>query len=113
MRLLKIQNGGCRIVEYLGSDIPPYAILSHTWGPDVGEVTFEDMVNGTANSKDGNSKIVFCRERAVKDGLHYLWVDTCCIDKSSSAEIQEAVNSMFQWFQMRVDVMYTYPMLVL
>ncbi|KAF2030922.1 hypothetical protein EK21DRAFT_100063 [Setomelanomma holmii] len=35
---------------------------------------------------------------AFKRGRHYLWCDTCCIDKSSSAELSEAVNSMYEYY---------------
>jgi hypothetical protein len=34
----------------------------------------------------------------LEHGFNYVWIDTCCIDKSSSAELQEAVNSMFKWY---------------
>jgi hypothetical protein len=55
---------------------PPYAILSHTWGEN--EVTFEDMQNGKASEKlEGYSKILNCAKQARKDGLNYIWVDTC------------------------------------
>jgi hypothetical protein len=80
-------------------DIPEYAILSHTWGADTEEVTFGDLMDGTGKSKAGYEKIRFCGEQARRDGLQYFWVDTCCIDKSSSAELQEAINSMFRWYQ--------------
>ncbi len=62
------------------SHIPPYAILSHTWGADSEEVTFNDFANGSARSKSGFEKIKFCGEQAEHDGLRYFWVDTCCID---------------------------------
>lgn len=26
-------------------------------------------------------------------------IDSCCIDKSSSAELTEAINSMFKWYR--------------
>jgi hypothetical protein len=48
--------------------------------------------------KSSYSKISFCGKQAAKDGLQFIWVDTCCIDKSSSAELQEAINSMFRWY---------------
>ena len=79
--------------------IPRYAILSHTWGPDTEEVSFKDMVDGAAMSKSGYEKIQFCGEQARRDGLQYFWIDTCCIDKSSSTELQEAINSMFCWYR--------------
>ena len=64
-----------------------------------GEVTFKDMGDGNATSKAGFDKIRFCGEQARCDGLQYFWVDTCCIDKSSSAELQEAITSMFHWYR--------------
>ena len=99
MRLLHIGKGGAvRLVELHG-DIPPYAILSHTWGSDGDEVSFRDMESKKGTEKLGYRKIRFCSDQAVKDGLQYFWVDTCCIDKSSSAELSEAINSMFRWYQ--------------
>ncbi|PQE14281.1 hypothetical protein CJF31_00006831 [Rutstroemia sp. NJR-2017a BVV2] len=79
-------------------DIPEkYAILSHRWG--VEEVTFKDLTDGTSKGKAGYSKIQFCGEQAKRDGLQYFWVDTCCIDKTNAVELQEAINSMFRWYQ--------------
>jgi hypothetical protein len=89
-----------QILEFFGKGIPPYVILSHTWGDD--EVTFQDMRNGQARSKQGFAKITRCCEEAVKDGIEYAWVDTCCIDKASSSELSEAINSMFQWYRLAV-----------
>lgn len=81
------------------NNIPPYAILSHTWGRDGEEVTFKDLEDGTRKDKFGYEKLRFCGRQAKKDGLNYFWVDTCCIDKSSSAELTEAINSMFKWYR--------------
>jgi hypothetical protein len=47
------------------------------------------------------------RSRAAAWGFEYVWVDTCCIDKTSSAELSEAINSMFSWYQ-KADVCYVY-----
>jgi hypothetical protein len=56
----------------VGDDIiPPYAILSHTWGKDIEEVTFNDLKNGTAEAKASYGKIQFCGEQAKEDGLNY------------------------------------------
>lgn len=86
---------------------PKYAILSHTWGDE--EVTYEDMrVNReSAESKAGYQKIRGCAWQTLEDGLEYFWIDTCCIDKSSSAELSEAINSMFRWYQ-KAEVCYAY-----
>jgi hypothetical protein len=99
MRLLTLEDDGeFGFIERLGDQIPEYAVLSHTWGQDEDEVTYRDMTNGTGKDKAGYRKIHFCAKQAAKDGLQYFWVDTCCIDKSSSLEVQEAINSMYRWF---------------
>ncbi|KAM7182559.1 truncated HET-R [Rhypophila sp. PSN 637] len=101
MRLLERDpTGEFRLTKHLPNDkIPPYAILSHTWGDE--EVVFRDLAGGTAKNKNnaGYSKIQFCGEQAERDGLRYFWVDTCCIDKSDAGELQHALNSMFQWYR--------------
>jgi hypothetical protein len=92
--------------EFIGSQIPPYAILSHTWEDD--EVTLRDLVPVTGeppsptalDQKSGYRKIQrTCAQALLRGGLDYAWVDTCCIDKSSSAELTEAINSMFGWYR--------------
>ena len=99
MRLLVDQGHGTLIlVEYHDADIPEYVILSHTWGADGEEVTYNDLIKGTGKNKSGYKKIEFCRQQAVIDRLQHFWVDTCCIDKSSSTELSEAINSMFRWY---------------
>lgn len=98
MRLLRYNNNGdFSLTENLECDIPKYAILSHRWGAE--EVTFKDLIDGTGKSKAGYNKIRFCGEQAKRNGLQYFWVDTCCIDKSNSTELQEAITSMFRWYQ--------------
>jgi hypothetical protein len=100
MRLLEFEdNGEFSLTEFHGDSIPTYAALSHTWGPDGDEVTFKELLKGTGKGKIGYKKIIFCGEQARIDGLRYVWVDTCCIDKASSAELTEAVNSMFRWYR--------------
>lgn len=91
--------------EFLGDNTPKYAILSHRWLD--GEVSLKDMQDGTATTKAGYSKIKQCCAQAIKDDLKYAWVDTCCIDKSSSADLNEAVNSMYKWYQ-GATVCYAY-----
>jgi hypothetical protein len=90
MRLLNAQT---KQFEEFFDKTPPYAILSHTWGSN--ELTFKQMEqSGYIPSR----KIDGCCEQALKDDLMYVWVDTCCIDKSSSAELSEAINSMYAWY---------------
>jgi hypothetical protein len=102
MRLLKRQSNGCFSLteNLLDKDISryPYAILSHRWGDASKEVTFEDIENGSGQDKAGYEKIIFCAEQAAKDGLNYIWVDSCCIKKSSDPELSEAINSMYRWY---------------
>jgi hypothetical protein len=90
--------------DLIGDKIPAYAILSHTW-KEGQEVTFADLkdidnaVDVDTQRKEGYQKIRFCAQQAKRDGLDYFWVDTCCIDKTNSQELQEAINSMFCWYQ--------------
>jgi len=100
MRLLRIEpDDTFSLVEYFKKDIPPYAILSHTWGADSEEVTYKDLVEGKATLKIGYKKLHFCGKQASLDGLDHFWVDSCCIDKASSAELSEAITSMFRWYR--------------
>jgi hypothetical protein len=100
MRLLQINgDGDLSLVEYFGSDIPRYAILSHTWGADDDEISFKDVKKNRARSKpSGYHKVRFCGEQALRDGIHFFWVDTCCIKQESSQEVGEAINSMYRWY---------------
>ena len=101
MRLLEWKSDGeFGLTRDFGDHVPPYAILSHTWGADIEEVTFRDLVDGIGESKAGYGKIRFCGEQARSEGLQYFWVDTCCIDKSNAAELVEAINSIFRWYRM-------------
>jgi hypothetical protein len=102
MRLLRRNDGGkLRLTEDLPSNkvIPPYAILSHTWGGDNEEVTFEDLANDAGTEKPGYEKVRFCEEKAMQDNLEYFWIDTCCINKENKAELSHAINSMFYWYR--------------
>lgn len=93
--------------EFVGVDIPRYAILSHTWVKGE-EVTFSEMRNPDAVLPEaGWLKIEETCIWAARDRLKYAWVDTCCIDKSSSAELSEAINSMFRWYK-RAEVCYVF-----
>ncbi|KAI4182274.1 MAG: hypothetical protein L6R41_006083 [Letrouitia leprolyta] len=74
-----------------------YCILSHTWGEE--EVTFHDIQREDRSRKQGFKKIQKACELASREGHEYIWIDACCIDKSSSAELSEAINSMYMWYQ--------------
>jgi hypothetical protein len=97
MRLINCTT--LQLEEFFGSNVPPYAILSHTWGDE--EVSFVDLPLDqlTTIARAGYRKIAFTCTQAIRDGLNYAWVDTCCIDKRSSSELSEAINSMFAWYR--------------
>ncbi|KXJ84731.1 heterokaryon incompatibility protein-domain-containing protein [Microdochium bolleyi] len=101
MRLLKTSD--LQFEEHHGSEIPEYAILSHRWCEP--ELSYQDMCriieHGIVPHEPRTSsyhKIMNCRAQARRSGHGYIWADTCCIDKTSSAEYQEAINSMGQWY---------------
>ena len=98
MRLLKYVDGKISLTKDLNHNIPPYAILSHTWGPDEKEVTYRDLIAGAGEDKAGYEKIRFCAKQAARDNLQHFWIDACCIDKANNTELHEAINSMFRWY---------------
>ncbi|VTO93930.1 unnamed protein product [Fusarium graminearum] len=104
MRLINVDT--LEMQEFFEPTIPPYAILSHRWGADNEEVSFSDITDGLTQ-KTGMAKLKGCCKQAKKDKLDYVWIDTCCINKESSKELDEAINSMFQWYR-RASVCYTY-----
>ncbi|KAK0710236.1 heterokaryon incompatibility protein-domain-containing protein [Lasiosphaeria miniovina] len=95
MRLVNVATG--KFEELAGS--PEYAILSHTWGDN--ELAFEDIACDHVQTQNSYSKIRGTIKQARRRNIHYVWIDTCCIDKRSSAELSEAINSnsMFQWYK--------------
>ncbi|KAF9894633.1 hypothetical protein FE257_006521 [Aspergillus nanangensis] len=84
---------------------PRYAILSHTWGDPKEEITFHDMNLWATGQIPKGPKIIGWQKinkscgKALEYNCDYIWIDTCCIDKSSSAELQEAINSMFSYYK--------------
>ncbi|KAK3080583.1 hypothetical protein LTS18_015131 [Coniosporium uncinatum] len=98
MRLLERRPDSDLVLrKFSGIDLPAYVILSHTWGKE--EVSFQVVEAGTGKDKAGWKKIDFCARQAGADGLRYIWVDTCCIDKKNAVELSAAINSMFRWYQ--------------
>ena len=86
---------------------PKYAVLSHTWGDN--EVVYSDLVNSleSASQRPEFAKVRFTAQQALEDGLDYIWVDTCTIDKSSSADLSESINSMYKIYK-NAQVCYVY-----
>lgn len=100
MRLLRTNlKDGLRLESFDNTrSIPKYAILSHTWDKD--EVLFEHIGHMMqARRLKGFKKLEGCCTRAKQDGFDYVWIDTCCINKTSSEELSEAINSMFSWYK--------------
>jgi hypothetical protein len=108
MRLLDVSTH--QLVACNDDQPPSYAVLSHTWGMPIEEVSFQEVQASTTKlsadpkpltwtTKSGWLKIQHACAEALRLGYQYLWVDTCCIDKSSSAELQEGINSMFRWYE--------------
>ncbi|KAJ8488926.1 hypothetical protein ONZ51_g3245 [Trametes cubensis] len=117
MWLLDTSNGKlCYIADPSQEN---YAILSHVWITGK-EQSFQDLqrlhelstteaLHDRASRLAGRTprsvlykaseKIRECCAFARVRGYRWLWVDTCCIDKTSSAELSEAINSMYQWYQ--------------
>jgi hypothetical protein len=84
--------------EFESAETPPYAILSHTWTN--GEITYQDLANERKAGKEaGYAKLDNGCKVAAAAGFDYLWLDTCCIDKTNNVELSEAINSMFQWYK--------------
>ncbi|KAF1849020.1 HET-domain-containing protein, partial [Cucurbitaria berberidis CBS 394.84] len=98
MRLLNRKTG--KLEYFPDRPYPRYAILSHTWGPTGTEITFRDMEEGRESSKqESYEKLKNTCAQAEADDIDYVWIDNFCIDKESSAELSESINSMFIWYQ--------------
>ncbi|KAF2168880.1 hypothetical protein M409DRAFT_65241 [Zasmidium cellare ATCC 36951] len=85
--------------EFLPETTPPYGILSHRWESVEQEVSFKEFRKSRGQDTKGYMKIEnFCKLLQEHD-IDWAWVDTCCIDKRSSAEISEAINSMYRYYK--------------
>jgi hypothetical protein len=115
MRLISTETRA--LEEFIGDDIPRYAILSHTWGKD--EISLQDLQRvmdpDLANDPKtwkvihsaGFMKVFKFVELAASKGIPYAWADTCCIDKTSSADLMESINSMYRWYE-NADMCFAY-----
>lgn len=91
-----IDTSNLTFQEFENPAVPRYAIVSHRWGQD--EVSHQDFLDGKKRESYGWTKIIKACEIARAHELGWLWVDTCCIDKKSSAELTESINTMFRWY---------------
>jgi hypothetical protein len=117
MRLINTLTG--KFEEFFDSQRPKYAILSHTWGKE--ELSYLDflfltsgmstnlhqavqgLLNNPKRAGQGFQKVEACCKIAQSRGFEWVWIDSCCIDKSSSAELSEAINSMWSWYRDAVE----------
>lgn len=97
---------------YFPNEVPDYVIFSHRWNTE--EVTFADItkdpvsdLQSPVRQKNGFAKIQGVCELASTHGYEWIWIDSCCIDKSSSAELQEAINSMWRYYR-QANICYVY-----
>jgi hypothetical protein len=104
MRLLNAKT--LKLHSFPEGEAPRYAILSHIWRDE--DLLFEDLQDiPRVSKKAGFTKIQFCCGQALKEDIEFVWVDTCCIDKTSSAELSEAINPMYRWYQ-KARICYAY-----
>lgn len=106
MRLLHAKS--LTFEEFYDSKTPNYAILSHRWGKK--EVSFKEWRMGTAQAGQDLSKIHSCCKLAAKRGFAWVWIDTCCIDKKSSAELTNQSIRCSDGMRTPQSAMYIYPM---
>ena len=125
MRLLSIDS--LALQDFGDADLPAYAIASHRWFAAEEETSLQDVQNGNNREKAGYKKIEgFCaflrrRNQEIRDGsqaqtqparagctrgyrdvVQWIWIDTCCIDQTSSVDVQEAITSMWKWYCRRI-----------
>lgn len=106
MHLLNVDT--LKLETFYDEHVPKYAILSHCWESE--EVLFKDIQDPESPATRilaGFQKVQKTCDQARTDGYQYVWIDTCCIDKTSSAELSEAINSMFAWYR-DAEVCYAY-----
>lgn len=112
MRLLETRK--LELMDIRDDAVPLYAILSHTWGSE--EITLQELRHMKGRmpqtldkrkraiaDKEGFAKVKDAAALASKRGYSFIWIDTCCIDKTSSAELSEAINSMYLWYQQSAE----------
>lgn len=97
MRLINVHTK--RLEKFYHDPTEPYGILSHTWGKEEEELSFQDVQALDKRCVGRTAKLDGCCEQAIQDGIKYVWIDTCCIDKTSAVELNEAINSMFRWYE--------------
>lgn len=91
MRL--INTATLAIDEFYDAETPEYMILSHRWEALQDEPSHADYIADRKTTTIGHAKVLSFCKLAREKGFGYCWIGTCCIDKTSSAELSEAINS--------------------
>lgn len=99
MRLL--HTTALRFADFNDGETPPYAVLSHRWKEN--ELSHDDFLNGRRKDSQGHYKVIEACRLAKSRSRDYVWIDSICIDKKSSAELSEAINAMFGWYKAAVE----------
>lgn len=115
MRLLHTTK--LRFEEFFDAATPKYAILSHRWHKnEISHQEFKaammsqlptDVISKIDVYPASCAKIMQCRAIAAQQKISWVWIDTCCIDRESSSELSETINSMYRWYE-NADVCYAY-----
>lgn len=96
MRLLDVTT--FELHEHRNDAISEYAILSHRWLRD-GEISFQlldsSRLRDTSLPTPQLEKIRGACEQARKQDTQWIWIDSCCIDKTNSEELARSIRSMF------------------
>ncbi|KAL4069896.1 hypothetical protein V8B97DRAFT_2049062 [Scleroderma yunnanense] len=111
-RMDTVQQSSVTVFEFHPNETTAYTILSHWWNEQ--EVNYDEMVelvkteeNDEIRQRFGYKVILGSCEQAKRDGCKWLWVDICCIDKCSSADLSEVINSTYRWYE-KSRVCYAY-----
>lgn len=71
-------------------------LVRGSWSPGS---TIPDISEEALMKRQGYAKIAHSARIARELGYEWVWIDTCAIDKTSSAELQESINSMYKWYK--------------
>ncbi|KAI1139256.1 HET-domain-containing protein [Hypoxylon sp. FL0543] len=112
MHLLDVRTKRLKkyVSEKKGEVAERYGILSHRWLSRKDEILFQDVEfadYALLKRKRGFFKLASCCKQARRDGLKYVWIDSCCINRMDSTEVQESINSMYRWYA-NADRCYVY-----
>ncbi|TBU35788.1 heterokaryon incompatibility protein-domain-containing protein [Dichomitus squalens] len=92
---LQIQNSSqlTAVVDEVSPSQSP-TLVSHT--SSAFSIAYSSSI---LDHPDLTSKVREACRVAREHGYRYIWIDSCCIDKTSSSELSEAINSMHRWYR--------------